>query len=370
MANLKVPLISVIIPCYNYARYLPAAIDSVLAQQCAALGVEIIVVDDGSTDDTSHVAKQYHGNIHYIFQKNQGLSAARNTGMRAAHGDYLLFLDADDLLAQGNLEKHLQHFARRPELDISVCLCVLTSDPFAQPVKGSLWPLKAHHLDLHLCHANISPVHTFLIRTNAARTCGFFNESLGACEDQDYWLRCAALGQRFGSTSETYVWYVQHGDSLSGKRTRQHEHDMQMQFAISHFLESLPAFPRAGKYLGWLAHAAGALGSTIGAFNLLPELAQKLLAECGLALLRAMAEPKAQTHDRYLAIAEEYYASKFFALRREDILLLPSVLQKALGFLKRKFPHLASVDATTLTKKRSILFQQLCCNASANLTLR
>lgn len=368
MTQLKVPLISVIIPCYNYARFLPAAIDSVLSQQCAALDVEIIVVDDGSTDNTSHVAKQYDGRIHYLFQKNQGLSAARNTGMRAAHGDYLLFLDADDLLSAGNLERHLLHFARRPELDISVCLCLLTADPFAHPPMCSLWPLKAHHLDLHLCYANISPVHTFLIRTNAARACGFFNEDLKACEDQDYWLRCAAMGQHFGSMGETYVWYVQHNDSLSSKRSKQLKHDIEMQFSISHMLESLPAFPRAGKYLGWLAHASGALGLAIGAFTLLPDLAQKLLTECGLALLKAMVEPKIHTHDKYLAIAEEYYASKFFAVGKEDIRLLPPTLQKALNFLRRKFPHLASVDATVLAQKREKLFQKLCCNVSTRFT--
>lgn len=359
------PLISVIIPCYNYARYLPHAIDSALAQKSDALDVEVIVVDDGSTDATARTAQGYGERVRYIFQENQGPSAARNTGLRAAQGDFLLFLDADDLLAAGNLEKHLAHFARRPELDISVCLCVLTEDPFMRPVQGSLWPLKARHLDLHLCHGNISPVHTFLLRATAARACGYFDESLCACEDQDYWLRCAARGLRFGSMAESFVFYVQHGDSLSGKRTKQHEHDIKMQFAISGLLEQYPDFPRAGKYLGRLAHAAGALASARGGAALLPDLAQQLLQECGLALLKAMAEPRESFEDRHLALAEEYYASAFFMLGRENIVCLPPTLQKALGYLSRKFPHLAGIDAATLAQKRSRLFRKICCDPSA-----
>ncbi|MBO4300126.1 MAG: hypothetical protein J5861_00840 [Desulfovibrio sp.] len=219
----------------------------------------------------------------------------------------------------------------------------------------------AHHLDLHLCHGNISPVHTFLLRKTVVETCGVFNESLNACEDEEYWLRCAAMGQRFGSISTTYVWYVQHDDSLSGKRAHQHEHDIQMRFAVSHLLENRPAFPRAGKYLGRLAHAAGTLGSARGAFALLPDRAAQLLEECGLSLLRAMAEPETHGEETYLALTEEYYVTQFFSLDSEEISLLPTTLQKALNICKRRFPSLAALDAAELSKKRESLLQSLCC---------
>ena len=116
------PLISVIIPCYNYGHFLSEAVDSVLGQKRGELTVEIIVVDDGSTDDTAVVAQGLGSSIRYIHQENQGLSEARNTGIRAAKGDFLVFLDADDLLTANTLSSHLNNFAAHPELDASVCL--------------------------------------------------------------------------------------------------------------------------------------------------------------------------------------------------------------------------------------------------------
>ena len=99
------PCVSVIIPAYNYARFLPLAVQSALQQRGEDFSVEVIVVDDGSTDDTAEVAAGLAG-IRYIHQENQGLSAARNTGMLAARGDFLLFLDADDLLAPQVVSYH------------------------------------------------------------------------------------------------------------------------------------------------------------------------------------------------------------------------------------------------------------------------
>src|SRR5579872_2171738 len=89
------PLVSVVVVCYNQAHFLADAINSVLGQTYK--NVEIIVVDDGSTDDTAATAQRFPG-IRYIHQKNCGLSAARNTGLKASRGQYLVFLDGDDRL--------------------------------------------------------------------------------------------------------------------------------------------------------------------------------------------------------------------------------------------------------------------------------
>src|SRR5688500_18999403 len=93
--NISFPLVSVIITCYNHAHYLPVAIDSVMMQGYP--NREIIVVDDGSSDNTRQVAANYP-DVKYIFQNNSGLSAARNTGIKNSCGELLLFLDADDWL--------------------------------------------------------------------------------------------------------------------------------------------------------------------------------------------------------------------------------------------------------------------------------
>ena len=93
----KCLLISVIIPTYNCGRFIGAAIESVFRQTYPEEFVEIIVVDDGSTDNTVDILKGYAGRIIYIYQGNKGIASARNRGISLAHGEIITFLDADDL---------------------------------------------------------------------------------------------------------------------------------------------------------------------------------------------------------------------------------------------------------------------------------
>src|SRR5688572_26287098 len=97
--------ISVVIPCYNHGKYLGRAIQSVLDQHYD--DIEIIVVDDGSVDETKSETAKF-SNVKYIYQQNQGLSAARNTGIAASTGNYLVFLDADDWLAENAFNINLK----------------------------------------------------------------------------------------------------------------------------------------------------------------------------------------------------------------------------------------------------------------------
>src|ERR687889_2943029 len=107
-----VPLVSVVIPCYNQAHFLGEAIESVLAQSYP--NFEIIVVDDGSMDDTSEVAGSYP-KVRLVRQENQGPSGARNAGLARSEGEYVVCLDADDRLLPEALKTGLKHLEAHPE---------------------------------------------------------------------------------------------------------------------------------------------------------------------------------------------------------------------------------------------------------------
>lgn len=114
--SLKVPTLSIIIPTYNNAYFLPDALDSVFAQNFPSL--EIIVIDDGSTDETQTILTEYSAQIRYLYQTNAGSAVARNTGLQLARGKYIVFLDADDVLLPGKLVEQVQVLEKRPSLGL------------------------------------------------------------------------------------------------------------------------------------------------------------------------------------------------------------------------------------------------------------
>ena len=109
------PLVSIIIPVYNRERYLAEAIESVLAQTYPA--IELIVVDDGSSDRSAEVAQRYLPFVKYCFQPNGGTAAARNTGIALAQGEFLAFLDSDDIWTEDKLSRQMAAFTADPDLD-------------------------------------------------------------------------------------------------------------------------------------------------------------------------------------------------------------------------------------------------------------
>src|SRR3990167_8128796 len=110
------PRVSVVIPTYNYARYLPQAIDSVLGQTYPH--IEVVVVDDGSTDESRDVLRAYGSRIRWVQQERQGVSAARNRGVRESRGDLVAFLDADDRWLPTKLERQVARWCNEPELGL------------------------------------------------------------------------------------------------------------------------------------------------------------------------------------------------------------------------------------------------------------
>jgi glycosyltransferase involved in cell wall biosynthesis len=109
----RLPLVSIIIPAYNYGRYLPGAIESCFEQTYRAL--EIIVIDDGSTDNTKEILEGYGDRILSIHQKNSGVSAARNKGLETAAGEFITFLDADDYMPEDAIQARVDALMLNPE---------------------------------------------------------------------------------------------------------------------------------------------------------------------------------------------------------------------------------------------------------------
>jgi GT2 family glycosyltransferase len=178
--------VSVIIPTYNRAWCLSEAIDSVLAQTFQDM--ELIVVDDGSTDDTDTILAGYGGQARLLRQTNQGVSAARNHGMRYARGDLLAFLDSDDLWHPDKLLRQAAFFDTHPEAMICQNEEIwmrrgVRVNPKRRHRKPSGWIFEA---SLALCLVSPSAV---MMRRGLLEDMGGFDESLPACEDYDLWLR-------------------------------------------------------------------------------------------------------------------------------------------------------------------------------------
>ncbi|WP_461490005.1 glycosyltransferase [Pontibacter sp. HJ8] len=180
------PLISVVIPCYNHGRLLQKAIDSVRQQTYA--NTEIIVIDDGSTDNTKEVAQQ-NPEVTYIFQSNQGLSAARNTGIRHSKGEFLAFLDADDYLYEGALATNLAYISKNPELAFVSGSHdkIYTASGEVQPVVKTV-PTEHY---LNLLKGNYIGMHATVLYRRWVFDDLLFDTSLKACEDYDLYLKIA-----------------------------------------------------------------------------------------------------------------------------------------------------------------------------------
>jgi len=187
-------MVSVVIPAYNYARFLPDAIGSALAQASPGIAVEVVVLDDGSTDETPTVAASFGSAIRYRRQENAGLSAARNAGMRAASHDLVLFLDADDRLLPGAVTTLIE--ARRtcdppPAVLASRHLEMDAEgrpfEPAPGPGTGAISRVSARDLVIRNRFAT-----TVLADRRILLALGGFDESLPASEDRDMWIRVAS----------------------------------------------------------------------------------------------------------------------------------------------------------------------------------
>ena len=181
--------VSVIIPTYNRAQRLGKAIDSVLAQ--SHQDFELIVVDDGSEDNTDELIENYNSDIVYIRQENSGAAAARNRGIEKARYNLLAFLDSDDWFAENKLKTQIEAMNRNPS-----CLISHTNEIWYR--NGQILNQKLKHKkssgdifaqSLELCAVGMS---TIMIHKEIFDRYGFFDEGYPCCEDYEFWLRISA----------------------------------------------------------------------------------------------------------------------------------------------------------------------------------
>lgn len=212
----RVIMFSVIIPNYNQEKYIRSAIQSVLEQTCRDF--EIIVVDDGSTDQSKAIIDEFGEQVRYLWQENQGLAGARNTGIRAARGEYIALLDADDIWLPGYLEKIKALIEQHPGAVVfyTAAFCM---DQQGRPLTQKLGlPVRdvsdREKLYQSLLRGNYIIPSTVTIRKDVIVEAGLFDPTLRSCEDIDLWLRIAQENS-FVGTGDCLIRYRLHPASLS-----------------------------------------------------------------------------------------------------------------------------------------------------------
>jgi glycosyltransferase involved in cell wall biosynthesis len=213
MKHIPTLAVSVVIPTHNRAGMVGEAIESVLNQDFP--DYEVIVVDDGSTDDTPDILCSFGGRIEVIRQENRGVSAARNRGIHCASGELIAFLDSDDLWLPGKLAAQVEFFQHHP--DAVICQTEEIWVRNGRRVNPGFRHKKRSGMifepSLALCLVSPSAV---MIRRKLFDTVGVFDESLPACEDYDLWLRIGLHHPVHLIDAPLIIKRGGHADQLSG----------------------------------------------------------------------------------------------------------------------------------------------------------
>ena len=251
------PKVSVIIPAYNSAKYLPEAIASVWSQTYT--DYEIIVINDGSTDNTSEAMAPFLERVRYFEQQNQGVSATRNRGIYLARGELIAFLDADDIFMPHKLQQQVATFAAQPKLGIVNSGFRIITEEGKPVIDIERWH-KIPHLtpDIWLLHKPVLPSAMMFRRDWLIEVEGF-DCRFFASEDVDLVLRMVAKGCPTTWLKEIVVYYRQHQSSASWRNpTKQMVNAELMQecfFARQDLPESMRRLERQSRYdfLVWIA---------------------------------------------------------------------------------------------------------------------
>ena len=217
-------LVSVIIPNYNYAQYIREAVDSVLAQTYPS--IEIVVVDDGSKDDSREIIESYGDKIKAIFQKNQGVSAARNNGVATSSGKFVAFLDADDVWLPEKLERQIARFDADEKIAFVHCSMTLVSsggEILGEESDGQEGSVADEFLRFER-GVVIGAASTGVVLRKVFDEIGGFDKRQSTAADWDFAYRIATK-YKIGFVAESLVRYRMHGSNMHGN-IKAMEHDM------------------------------------------------------------------------------------------------------------------------------------------------
>lgn len=210
--------VSVIIPVFNGETYLEEAIESVCQQNHHPL--EIIVVDDGSTDNTAVIAQQFKGPIRYIYQSNQGPAVARNTGLKAARGNMIGFLDADDQWNEGRLQLQLKMFSNNPQAEIIIGHSQLIVKAHASDGTIEFQPYAQPCLFLNFGSA--------IYRKSVFEKIGMGDESLFYADDLDWFMRAREQQAHIIVHQDTVLKHRRHDQNLTNNKSSDQAHILRM----------------------------------------------------------------------------------------------------------------------------------------------
>jgi glycosyltransferase involved in cell wall biosynthesis len=219
----KFPLVSVLIPCYNAERWLAATLDSVAAQTWPSL--EVIVVDDGSTDGSREVLRRYEDKVTVIRQENRGQPAALNRALAAAHGDFIQYLDADDLLAPDKIALQMAQLLQRPGWVSVAAWARFRSDPGEAvfPADGA-WP-DLEPVDWLVRNwrdgGGMMYPAMWLLPRGVVDAAGPWHEALTLANDTEYFARIVLASQGVAHCAAARTYYRSSvPGSMSGTKTR------------------------------------------------------------------------------------------------------------------------------------------------------
>ena len=232
--------VSIIIPAYNAEKYIAETLESVLAQSCQ--DVECIVIDDGSTDHTGEIVRGFGERVRYIRQENAERSAARNRGIAHASGDYLGFLDADDILMPEKLTEQVAFLDAHPGYDVVYSRVSYFRDNGKRRHYTVRRVTPSGDIVPFLIWSNFIPINAPLIRRGAVERVGGFDVSLCRFEDWDFLLRLALSGSRFGFVNSIHALCRMHGGNTVADVPRMFEAKMMVACGIEeHFRDELRA---------------------------------------------------------------------------------------------------------------------------------